>query len=164
MPWRPITQADSQAEALWARLRAGERPEEVTETAEDAGSTLYEYTVPISQGQELRVSLRLEERKLDRRAVAGGLHRGLAGGRGPDGLGRRHEEIQRSRGSNMADLRGLSGTGGGGTGASDLFIVAGGPVSCKQNGKLVHLSEGRVLPDDTAALIKEIYTPGRTGR
>lgn len=54
-------QADSQAEALWARLRAGERPEEVTETAEDAGSTLYEYTVPISQGQELRVSLRLEE-------------------------------------------------------------------------------------------------------
>ena len=53
-------QADSQAEALWARLRAGERPEEVTETAEDAGSTLYEYTVPVSQGQELRVSLRLE--------------------------------------------------------------------------------------------------------
>lgn len=53
--------ADSQAEALWAQLRAGERPEEVTETAEDAGSTLYEYTVPISQGQELRVSLRLEE-------------------------------------------------------------------------------------------------------
>lgn len=54
-------QADSQAEALWARLRAGERPEEVTETAEDAGSTLYEYTVPVSQGQELRVSLRLED-------------------------------------------------------------------------------------------------------
>lgn len=53
--------ADSQAEALWARLRAGERPEEVTETAEDAGSTLYKYTVPISQGQVLRVSLRLEE-------------------------------------------------------------------------------------------------------
>ncbi len=54
-------QADSQAEALWARLRAGERPEEVTETAEDAGSTLYEYTVPVSQGQELRVSLQLED-------------------------------------------------------------------------------------------------------
>lgn len=54
-------QADSQAEALWARLRAGERPEEVTETAEDAGSTLYEYTVPVSQGQELRISLRLED-------------------------------------------------------------------------------------------------------
>lgn len=53
--------ADSQAEALWARLRAGERPEEVTETAEDAGSTLYEYTVPVSQGQELRISLRLED-------------------------------------------------------------------------------------------------------
>lgn len=54
-------QADSQAEALWARLRAGERPEEVTETAEDAGSTLYEYTVPVSQGQELWVSLWLED-------------------------------------------------------------------------------------------------------
>lgn len=54
-------QADSQAEALWARLRAGEQPAEVTETAEDAGSTLYKYTVPISQGQELRVSLRLED-------------------------------------------------------------------------------------------------------
>ena len=53
--------ADIQAEVLWARLRAGERPEEVTETAEDAGSTLYKYTVPISQGQVLRVSLRLEE-------------------------------------------------------------------------------------------------------
>lgn len=53
--------ADSQAEVLWARLRAGERPAEVTETAEDAGSTLYKYTVPISQGQVLRVSLRLEE-------------------------------------------------------------------------------------------------------
>lgn len=53
--------ADSQAEVLWARLRAGERPEEVTETAEDAGSTLYEYTVPVSQGQELRISLRLED-------------------------------------------------------------------------------------------------------
>ena len=54
-------QADSQAEALWARFRAGERPEDVTETAEDAGSTLYEDSVPVSQGQELRVSLRLED-------------------------------------------------------------------------------------------------------
>ncbi len=57
----------------------------------------------------------------------------------------------------MADLRGYLEQAVR-EGASDLFIVAGGPVSCKQNGKLVHLSEGRVLPDDTAALIQEIYT------
>lgn len=42
-------------------------------------------------------------------------------------------------------------------GASDLFIVAGGPVCCKVEGKILPLSEGRVLPDDTAALIQEIY-------
>lgn len=54
-------QADSQAEALWARLRGGEQPEEVTETMEDAGSTLYKYTVPISQEQELQVCLRLKD-------------------------------------------------------------------------------------------------------
>ena len=41
-------------------------------------------------------------------------------------------------------------------GASDLFIVAGGPVCCKAEGKILPLSEGRVLPDDTAALIREI--------
>ena len=54
-------QADSQAEALWARLRDGEQPEEVTETMEDAGSTLYKYTVPISQEQELQVCLQLKD-------------------------------------------------------------------------------------------------------
>lgn len=54
-------QADSQAEALWARLRDGEQPKEVTETMEDAGSTLYKYTVPISQEQELQVCLRLKD-------------------------------------------------------------------------------------------------------
>lgn len=42
--------------------------------------------------------------------------------------------------------------------ASDLFIVAGGPVCCKAEGRILPLSEGRVLPDDTAALIQEIYT------
>ena len=54
-------QADSQAEALWARLRDGEQPKEVTETMKDAGSTLYKYTVPISQEQELQVCLRLKD-------------------------------------------------------------------------------------------------------
>lgn len=54
-------QADSQAEALWARLRDGEQPKEVTKTMEDAGSTLYKYTVPISQEQELQVCLRLKD-------------------------------------------------------------------------------------------------------
>ena len=56
----------------------------------------------------------------------------------------------------MADLRGYLEQAVA-EGASDLFIVAGGPVSCKRDGKLLHLSEERVLPDDTAALIQEIY-------
>lgn len=57
----------------------------------------------------------------------------------------------------MADLRGYLEQAVT-EGASDLFIVAGGPVSCKRDGKLLRMSEGRVLPDDTAALIREIYT------
>ncbi len=57
----------------------------------------------------------------------------------------------------MADLRGYLEQAVA-EGASDLFVVAGGPVSCKRDGKLLRMSEGRVLPDDTAALIKGIYT------
>ena len=54
-------QADSQAEALWARLRDGEQPEKVSEITEETGSTVYKYTVPISQEQELQVCLRLKD-------------------------------------------------------------------------------------------------------
>ena len=42
-------------------------------------------------------------------------------------------------------------------GASDLFIVAGGPVSEKLDGRLKQISEERLLPGDTKALISEIY-------
>lgn len=41
--------------------------------------------------------------------------------------------------------------------ASDLFIVAGGPVCAKQDKKMVPFSAERVLPRDTEALIREIY-------
>ena len=42
-------------------------------------------------------------------------------------------------------------------GASDLFIVAGGPVSEKLDGHIRPLTEGRVLPDVTQQLIQEVY-------
>ena len=42
--------------------------------------------------------------------------------------------------------------------ASDLFLVAGGPVSIKKEGHLCPISDSKLLPLDTAALINEIYT------
>ena len=42
--------------------------------------------------------------------------------------------------------------------ASDLFIVAGGPVCAKQEKRMVPISEDRVFPRDTEELIREIYT------
>lgn len=42
--------------------------------------------------------------------------------------------------------------------ASDLFIVAGGPVCAKEENKLVRISEDRVFPQDTEELIREVYT------
>jgi len=42
-------------------------------------------------------------------------------------------------------------------GASDLFIVAGGPVTAKVDGHLSRIGEQRMLPDDTKELISEIY-------
>ena len=42
-------------------------------------------------------------------------------------------------------------------GASDLFIVAGLPLTCKVNGKMVHMSEERVMPEETERLIRDIY-------
>jgi|GEM_PF-1882037 len=44
-----------------------------------------------------------------------------------------------------------------GEGASDLFIVAGGAVSDKLDGHIRPLSEKRVFPAETEALITEIY-------
>ena len=42
--------------------------------------------------------------------------------------------------------------------ASDIFVVAGGPVSIKLDGHLRPLSQDRLLPPDTAELIHQIYT------
>lgn len=42
--------------------------------------------------------------------------------------------------------------------ASDLFLVAGGPVTEKVEGALYPIDEGKLLPPDTETLISEIYT------
>ena len=41
--------------------------------------------------------------------------------------------------------------------ASDLFIVAGGPVCAKEDNRLVPISEERVLPAETEELVREVY-------
>ncbi|MBE5892974.1 MAG: PilT/PilU family type 4a pilus ATPase [Lachnospiraceae bacterium] len=41
--------------------------------------------------------------------------------------------------------------------ASDLFLVAGGPVSIKKEGRLCPIGVSRLLPPDTASLINKIY-------
>ena len=41
--------------------------------------------------------------------------------------------------------------------ASDLFIIAGGPVSEKLEKRLSFISEGRILPDETKELIQSLY-------
>lgn len=42
-------------------------------------------------------------------------------------------------------------------GASDMFLVAGGPVSEKREGRLRPMGEEKLLPPDTQRLISEIY-------
>lgn len=41
--------------------------------------------------------------------------------------------------------------------ASDLFIVAGGPVCAKEENRLVPISEDRVFPEETEELVREVY-------
>ncbi|MCR4955939.1 MAG: PilT/PilU family type 4a pilus ATPase [Lachnospiraceae bacterium] len=41
--------------------------------------------------------------------------------------------------------------------ASDLFIVAGGPVSYKVDGKIKQLTEEKIFPDETKSLICALY-------
>lgn len=41
--------------------------------------------------------------------------------------------------------------------ASDLFIVAGGLVCAKEDNRLVPISEDRVFPNETEALVREVY-------
>lgn len=48
--------------------------------------------------------------------------------------------------------------------ASDVFIIAGLPVTFKVEGKQVRESSGKLMPDDTLRLVKEIYAQsGRMG-
>lgn len=42
-------------------------------------------------------------------------------------------------------------------GASDIFVVAGRPLTYKKNGAMVSLDEDRLLPDGTAEFVKQIY-------
>lgn len=42
--------------------------------------------------------------------------------------------------------------------ASDLFLVAGGTVKIKTDGRLVPIGEQRILPADSEQLIREMYT------
>lgn len=42
-------------------------------------------------------------------------------------------------------------------GASDLFIVAGLPLTCKVDGKMMHMTQDRVMPEETERLVREIY-------
>ena len=46
-------------------------------------------------------------------------------------------------------------------GASDLFLVAGTPVSMKRDGKLVSLNNERLMPADLDSLLEEIYRLAR---
>ena len=41
--------------------------------------------------------------------------------------------------------------------ASDIFIVAGLPVSMRRNGIIERINDERVMPAETAALLSEIY-------
>lgn len=43
------------------------------------------------------------------------------------------------------------------TSASDLFFIAGGPVSMKIDGRIVPVGENKLLPPDTKIFIEEIY-------
>ncbi|MDY5496589.1 MAG: PilT/PilU family type 4a pilus ATPase [Anaerobutyricum sp.] len=43
-------------------------------------------------------------------------------------------------------------------GASDLFIIAGLPLTYKINRKMVQVNEKKLMPDDTRSLIGEIYS------
>lgn len=42
--------------------------------------------------------------------------------------------------------------------ASDIFIVAGLPVSCRKNGNIIQTQEEKLFPKETEALLNEIYS------
>ncbi len=49
-------------------------------------------------------------------------------------------------------------------GASDLFIIAGGVVSCKQEGQLVAMEDVKLTPDRTKELIDDLYCVAKRSR
>ena len=42
-------------------------------------------------------------------------------------------------------------------GGSDIFIVPGAPVTVKVNSRMEKLTENRVSPDESAALVRQMY-------
>ena len=44
--------------------------------------------------------------------------------------------------------------------ASDIFIMAGMPLTYKVNGRMVHLNEEKIMPPQSEALVREIYAFG----
>ena len=40
---------------------------------------------------------------------------------------------------------------------SDIFIVAGLPISCRKNGNIIQTQEEKLFPKETEALLNEIY-------
>ncbi len=42
--------------------------------------------------------------------------------------------------------------------ASDIFIIAGQPISYKIDGQIIAIHENKITPDDSSKLIEEIYT------
>lgn len=44
--------------------------------------------------------------------------------------------------------------------ASDIFIMAGMPLTCKVDGKLIHMGEEKIMPAQSEAMVREIYELG----
>ena len=44
--------------------------------------------------------------------------------------------------------------------ASDIFIMAGMPLTYKANGRMVHINEEKIMPPQSEALVREIYALG----
>ncbi|MBQ5858794.1 MAG: Flp pilus assembly complex ATPase component TadA, partial [Peptococcaceae bacterium] len=44
--------------------------------------------------------------------------------------------------------------------ASDIFIMAGMPLTYKANGRMVHLDKEKIMPPQSEALVREIYAFG----
>ena len=42
--------------------------------------------------------------------------------------------------------------------ASDIFFVAGGPVCEKRDGRIHHVGDQRLMPEDTRQVVEQIYT------